>query len=177
MNRILSGTEQPNELIVSEESVADGTVIWRYFKFERFMDILKNHSLWFSRPFRFEDEWEGLFPPSYVRRTRQYADANGIPFKEFDRDFRRRLLQHRCEPIGRAVNFRRRCRSSLSRSKSGDLAKIFLCGLTRQQHVHPARQNPISFTRGRIVRRRCPRPRLVSPSQRNTRPNRGFETA
>jgi hypothetical protein len=83
------------ELLASEKAVPDGTVIWRYFKFERFVDILKTHSLWFSRPFRFEDQWEGLFPPSYIRRTRQYADANGIPFEEFDRDFRRRLLRHR----------------------------------------------------------------------------------
>ena len=85
----------PIELVVSEESVPDGTVISRYFKFERFVDILETHSLWFSRPFRFEDQWEGLFPPSYVRRTRQYADANGISFEEFDQDFRRRLLRHR----------------------------------------------------------------------------------
>ena len=85
----------PNELVVSEESVPDGTVIWRYFKFERFVAILETHSLWFSRPFRFEDQWEGLFPPSYVRRTRQYADANGISFEEFDRDFCRQQLRHR----------------------------------------------------------------------------------
>jgi len=85
----------PKELVVSEEAVPDGTAVWRYFKFERFVDILKTHSLWFSRPFRFEDQWEGLFPPSYVRRTRRYADANRIPFEEFDRDFRMRLLRHR----------------------------------------------------------------------------------
>lgn len=85
----------PTELVVSEESVPDGTVIWRYFRFERFVAILETHRLWFSRPFRFEDQWEGLFPPSYVRRTRQYADANGIPFDEFDHEFRRRLLRHR----------------------------------------------------------------------------------
>jgi hypothetical protein len=84
-----------NELIVSEESVPDGTVIWRYFKFGRFVDILKTHGLWFSRPFQFEDQWEGLFPPSYARRTRQYAEANDIPFEEFDREFRRRILRHR----------------------------------------------------------------------------------
>ncbi len=85
----------PNELVAPEESVPDGTVIWRYFNFERFVDILKTNSLWFSRPFCFEDQWEGLFPPSYVRRTRQYADANGIPFEEFDLEFRRRRLRHR----------------------------------------------------------------------------------
>ncbi len=89
-------TKPTNKLVVSEESVPDGTVIWRYFKFERFVDIVKAPapSLWFSRPFKFEDQWEGLFPPSYVRRTRQYADANGIPFEKFDRDFRNRLLRH-----------------------------------------------------------------------------------
>jgi hypothetical protein len=85
-----------NELIVSEEDVPDGTVIWRYFKFNRFVGVLKTHKLWFSRPFRFDDRWEGLFPPSYVRRTRQYAEAHGIPFEEFDGDFHKRRLRHRC---------------------------------------------------------------------------------
>jgi hypothetical protein len=86
----------PNELTVSVESVPESTVIWRYFSFERFRDILKTQSLWFSRPFGFEDQWEGLFPPSYLKRTRQYATANNIPFKEFDQDFRKRFLRHRC---------------------------------------------------------------------------------
>jgi hypothetical protein len=84
-----------NELIIAEENVPDDTVIWRYFKFEYFVNILNTHSLWFSRPFKFDDRWEGLFPPSYVRRTQQFADANGIPFEEFDQDFRRRLQRHR----------------------------------------------------------------------------------
>ena len=35
-------TKPPNKLLVSEESVPDDTVIWRYFKFERFADILKD---------------------------------------------------------------------------------------------------------------------------------------
>ncbi len=80
---------------VSEQAVPDAAVVWRYFKFERLVAILKTQSLWFSRPFRFEDQWEGLFPPSYLRRTRQYADACGVSFEEFDRDFRMRLLRHR----------------------------------------------------------------------------------
>ena len=87
--------KSPNEMVASEESVPDDTVIWRYFKFERFVTMLKTHSLWFSRPIRFEDQWEGLFPPSYVRRTRQYTAANDIPFEEFDREFQKRLLRHR----------------------------------------------------------------------------------
>jgi len=88
-------TKPPTELVVSEESVPDGTVVWRYFKFERFVEILKSHTLWFSRPCSFDDEWEGLFPPSYVRKTRQYAEANGIPFDEFNSEFRKRELRHR----------------------------------------------------------------------------------
>jgi hypothetical protein len=92
--RLRMPAKPANELIVSEEPVSDDTVIWRYFKFDRFVDVLETHSLWFSRPFKFDDRWEGLFPPSYIRRTRQYADAAGIPFEEFDRDFRTRRLRH-----------------------------------------------------------------------------------
>lgn len=88
-------SKPPNELVVFEKTVPDSTAIWRYFKFERLVDILKTHGLWFSRPFVFDDQWEGLFPPSYVRLTRQYANANGVPFEEFDRDFQKRLLRHR----------------------------------------------------------------------------------
>jgi hypothetical protein len=80
---------------VSEEAVLPDAVIWRYFKFDRFVNILKTHSLWFSRANRFDDQWEGLFPPSYARRTRQYAESNGILYEEFDRDFRVRLQTHR----------------------------------------------------------------------------------
>jgi hypothetical protein len=65
-------------------------ILWR-----RVFYRAKKHHFWFSRPFRFEDEWEGLFPPSYIRRTRQYADANEIPYVEFDQEFRRRLRRHR----------------------------------------------------------------------------------
>lgn len=60
----------PDELIVAEEFVRESIAIWRYFSFERFLDILKTHSLWFSRPFAFDDLWEGVFPPSYLKRTR-----------------------------------------------------------------------------------------------------------
>jgi len=85
----------PPERVVSEEKVADETIIWRYMPFERFVNILETHQIWFSRPFKFDDRWEGLFPPSYVRRTRQYAAEHGVPYEEFDLDFRRRLQRHR----------------------------------------------------------------------------------
>lgn len=83
------------DVIVSEDSVPDDTVIWRYLRFERFVDILDTHAFWFARPFKFVDEWEGFFPPSYIRQTRNYAATSRIPFDEFDRDFRVRWQQHR----------------------------------------------------------------------------------
>lgn len=88
--------KQPNALIDSEQSVPESTVIWRYLSFERLLDILKTHSLWFSRPFVFDDLWEGLFPPSYLKRIRQYCKANHISFEEFDQEFQKRRLLHRC---------------------------------------------------------------------------------
>jgi hypothetical protein len=86
---------KPLEMVVNEAEVPDETVIWRYMPFNRFVEILEEHKIWFSRPFNFDDRWEGLFPPSYVRSTRQYANEHGIPFKEFDQDFRKRMLGHR----------------------------------------------------------------------------------
>ena len=88
-------TGTAKELVISQESVPEDTIIWRYVKFGRFTDIIKTHGLWFSRPFAFDDRWEGLFPPSYVRRTRLYTDANGISYTEFDEEFRKRMLRHR----------------------------------------------------------------------------------
>jgi hypothetical protein len=93
-----SNSSQKNarpELLVSETPVPDATVIWRYFRFGRFVDILKDNSLWFARPCSFDDRWEGLYPPSYIRRTREYADENGISYDEFKEEFRRRELRHR----------------------------------------------------------------------------------
>jgi hypothetical protein len=91
----LMSPNSTNELMIIEESIPDDTVIWRYLKVECFVNIVNTHSIWFSRPFKFDDRWEGLFPPSYVRRTRQYATANGLSFKEFNREFHRRMLRHR----------------------------------------------------------------------------------
>ena len=46
----------------------NATIIWRYLKFERFVEILETHSLWFSRPFRFEGQW-GALPAAVLRPT------------------------------------------------------------------------------------------------------------
>ena len=89
-----------DKLAIYDDSVPDDTVIWRYFKFRRFMPVLEGR-FWFSRPFRFDDRWEGLFPPSYLRQTRRYADSKGIPHEEFALEFRKRLQRHR---FGHFVN-------------------------------------------------------------------------
>jgi hypothetical protein len=81
--------------MVSEASVAAETLVWRYFKFDRFLDMLDHHKLWFSRPFAFDDPWDGCYPPSYIRRTREYASDSGIPFREFSPELRKRYLRHR----------------------------------------------------------------------------------
>lgn len=88
--------EPHHELVVSDEAVPESTIVWRYFSFERFTDLLKTQSLWFSRPFAFDDLWEGLFPPSYLKRTRQYCEQNNLSFDEFDQEFTKRRLLHRC---------------------------------------------------------------------------------
>lgn len=78
-----------------EQVVPASTIVRRYLPLDRFLSVLESHAFWFSRPFKFNDEWEGLFPPSYIRRTRRYAQDNDLPFEEIDRDLRKRLLQHR----------------------------------------------------------------------------------
>lgn len=89
----------PNELVLTGEAVPDQTVIWRYIKFERFVDILKTHSFWFSRPFRFDDKWDGFFPPSYAKVSLKQAHDLGIPIKEVYGDLQRRILS------GKYANF------------------------------------------------------------------------
>jgi len=87
--------KQRKEVIVSESPVPAKTLVWRYFKFHRFLDMLDQHELWFSRPFAFDDPWEGCYPPSYVRRTREFASECGTPFRELSSELRKRYLRHR----------------------------------------------------------------------------------
>lgn len=50
-------------------SVSPTTVVWRYMRLNQIFPILKNQ-MYFSRPTQFDDRWEGMFPPSYMRRIR-----------------------------------------------------------------------------------------------------------
>jgi hypothetical protein len=77
------------------DELLDNTMIWRYMKFEHIVLMLKCHSLWFARPCKFIDEWEGLLPPSYYRNTRSWALNNGEDWREFEEDFTKRWKRRR----------------------------------------------------------------------------------
>ncbi len=74
------------------------TVIWHYMRFAKLVSILTEGKLFFARPFKFDDRWEGMFPPSYLRNFRRYAREQRPPLAEvakFDEDFTKRLKKHR----------------------------------------------------------------------------------
>jgi hypothetical protein len=74
------------------DELTDETVIWRYMSFSRFASMLhEGNKLFFARPFKFDDRWEGQYPPSYLRNTKKYAEEKGFPFDEFEADFAKRL--------------------------------------------------------------------------------------
>lgn len=79
----------------TDRAVDDDAVIWRYMSFVKFVSILAEHSLYFSRPFRFDDRWDGLFPPSYFSNTIHYAKEHGVPCDDFVEDFAKRRKRHR----------------------------------------------------------------------------------
>jgi hypothetical protein len=76
---------------MSTEEPGDDTVIWRYMSFTKLVSMLKPpHTLFFSRPFKFDDnQWEGLFPPSFVRNMRE-CDKD-----EFQDEFMKRQKRHK----------------------------------------------------------------------------------
>jgi hypothetical protein len=78
------------------DGVDDNAMIWHYMRFTKFVSMLDDRPWWFfARPFRFDDRWEGWFPPSYLRNTKKYAEEHNIPFKEFEEEFTKRLKRHR----------------------------------------------------------------------------------
>ena len=82
--------------MMAMDKVNDNTVIWHYMRFTKLVSILENgHKLFFPRPFKFDDRWEGLFPPSYLRNVRKYAEEQGIPFTEFEEEFTKRRKRHK----------------------------------------------------------------------------------
>lgn len=75
--------------------VPNDTVIWRYLTFEKMVSMLEYHSLWFARPFTLSDSWEGLYPPSYYRNSRECAVQESEDWDEFEDEFAKRWKRHR----------------------------------------------------------------------------------
>ncbi len=44
----------------------DGTLLWRYLDFAKFMHLLESRSLWFPRTDQFEDPLEGTFTDAEI---------------------------------------------------------------------------------------------------------------
>ncbi|MBC7964528.1 MAG: hypothetical protein H7Z17_01285 [Fuerstia sp.] len=63
--------------------VSPETTVWRYLRLERFLPLLTNQ-MYFPRPTQFDDRWEGMFPPSYLRRIR--TRNAGSPDLEIETD-------------------------------------------------------------------------------------------
>jgi hypothetical protein len=69
------------------------TVIWRYMDFWKFKPIL-DHKIWFARPSKFEDEWEGRCPQQFIERMKRAADET-YTVAEIEMDYAKRLRKRR----------------------------------------------------------------------------------
>jgi len=56
---------------------ADDTVIWRYFTLPKFIWLLDQRALWFSRVDLLEDPWEGAYTKSFVEGFLKHGQATG----------------------------------------------------------------------------------------------------
>jgi hypothetical protein len=75
------------------KELPDSTVLWRYMSFWKFAKIVMDNELYFARPTTFNDRWEGLVPPSFLRNVKRSArkgrvTASGV--SEWAEDLRRR---------------------------------------------------------------------------------------
>jgi hypothetical protein len=77
---------------VSVSELSDDTPIWHYIKFPYFISMLQTCNMFFARPFTFDDRWEGVYPPPFVRRIQRHAIENGLPFTDHANEFMRRRL-------------------------------------------------------------------------------------
>jgi hypothetical protein len=66
-------------------------VLWRYLDAAKFLDLLHNHTLFFSRGDQFEDKFEGAFTDSLKHSIQRSYDVNNIDFTY--EEFRRRLRE------------------------------------------------------------------------------------
>ena len=56
-------------------------VIWRYINFTKFVALIANQELFFTRASMFDDPWEGLFPTPH-RKYIQRVIGDGLTFAE-----------------------------------------------------------------------------------------------
>ena len=67
--------------IIGDESIDMAEPLWRYFKTERFLELLRNSSLYFSSARQFEDPFEGavaVVPFGFPRRSSLVPSALSI---------------------------------------------------------------------------------------------------
>src|SRR6202453_3018159 len=74
---------KPKTRLIDKRELSGDTVIWRYMNFTKFVWMLAENSLWFTRPFKFDDKWEGLGPPSYLRTFIQFANGSDKEIIEY----------------------------------------------------------------------------------------------
>ena len=80
----------------------DDAILWRYFKFDRFCDLIETSTLYFSRADKFEDKNEGLTTDGTYREIqKQLGDpvaANDMTFvKDIMRNYMFVSCWHRCD--------------------------------------------------------------------------------
>ncbi|WP_254534027.1 DUF2971 domain-containing protein [Natrinema gelatinilyticum] len=74
---VVNGDEEQGTLSLNwkPESVSDDTEIWRYRSLKRYISILDEEYLWFSRPDQFEDPFEGSIPGENIRNRNKLYDS------------------------------------------------------------------------------------------------------
>ncbi len=64
------------------EALSRDTKVWRYMSFAKFVSMLQTHTLFFPRPFKFVDKWEGLFPPSFYKEIVHWGKEHCVSAHE-----------------------------------------------------------------------------------------------
>jgi hypothetical protein len=77
----------------------ENTVVWRYMSFASFVAMITKRELFFRRPCKFDDRWEGLYPPCFEQRTMEYFKSIDEPegaIADWKRNFLRVQQGSRC---------------------------------------------------------------------------------
>jgi hypothetical protein len=72
------------------EELSKSIILWRYLDMAKFMDLLQNSSLFFTRADKLEDKFEGSFTESVRRQIEKCYKKNRIDaYEEFKRGLKR----------------------------------------------------------------------------------------